>query len=143
MRPARISLLLLTAILVTGCGGEAELEVSEDVTAILAALDETKRDSFMGARRQQQQALASTSDLVGRVGSASTEEIEQAMKVLNEALLRARWEITSLRNTGPDGRTLIDALRQGNIAVVKVYKTLQEQHPDASPEMMAPAVPES
>jgi hypothetical protein len=139
-----VSLVILAAA--AGCGGAGTPETGgpPGLEEALSALDEELREGYVEARRQQEQALESTSAIMADPESATVEQIEEALNTLNRSLLRGRHQAARIRDSDVEGRRLLlRELRRTNAELSTVYQKLVEHHPDPRPELLLKELDES
>ena len=137
-----VTVLLLASV---ACGGEdvadAESSPAGDVAlpgaAGLDTLDEQRAESYREALQALNDAMDETRSMVQTADTASDDELEAAMSILNVAFLRGRAEVIRVRGSElPDTDELIAELREQIIAVHHAFDALLAHHPDPSPEML-------
>lgn len=143
------SVQIMTALLLlasAACSGEdgaisADPEprgaVATAAAVVLDTLDEEDADRYRKARKAQREALEKTRGVVQEAETASIDELEDAMGVLNAGLLRGKVELTRLRNEKLRGKKkLIAELRELNIEIEAAFNSLLAYHPDPSVDML-------
>ena len=114
-------------------GGEGEVTAPAD----LSGLDAGQLERYQAARKVQQEALDGTRKMVERADSASVEELEEAMGILNSALLQGRVAINRVRDEKPPGmKSLTQELRRSNKQIRTAFNALLVHHPDPSTDMI-------
>ena len=125
-----------------GAGAElhpdgARADRDETPPADRSGLDAEQAEAYAAARASQIAALDETRDLVANAASADVEVLEEGMRALNFALIRARKEVSRLRGEKPGGyKELIIELRSTNRRIQRAYDTLLAHHPDPTPEKL-------
>ena len=109
-------------------GGEGEATAPAD----LSGLDAGQLERYQAARKVQQEALDGTLKMVARADSASVEELEEAMGILNSALLQGRVAINRVRDEKPPTQEL----RSSNRQIRAAFNALLVHHPDPSTDMI-------
>jgi hypothetical protein len=137
MRIQTVSMVVMVA-LAAACSPAPESDLEGNAAEVMEAMDVDLQDSVREALAMQEQALASTRDLAAAPEDASPEAIEEALNVLNLALLRGRQEVVAVRAAQEvEGRrAIMKQLRDGNASLREAYGLLVSHHPDPSPEMM-------
>jgi hypothetical protein len=144
MRKIALAACALTlALALSSCGGgagqpEPSAPVARPGAPSGGELDAAARDAYQATLEFEKQALASTAEVVSQAEKMGLDRVEEAMGVLNNAIVRGRQELRTLRRMPdtPEIEKMQQELRAIHDQVEAAFQVLLARHPEPSPDIL-------